>query len=49
MYVSARSLHRGGVNMATADGAVHFIVNEVDPVLYKGFGSRNGNEIGSIQ
>jgi prepilin-type N-terminal cleavage/methylation domain-containing protein/prepilin-type processing-associated H-X9-DG protein len=44
-YLSARSLHDGGVNMLMADGAVQFIPNDVDPVVYKGLGSRNGSEI----
>ena len=34
--------------MQAADGAVHFISNEIDPVVYKGFGSRNGGEEGSM-
>ncbi|HEX2474111.1 MAG TPA: DUF1559 domain-containing protein, partial [Lacipirellulaceae bacterium] len=46
MYLSARSYHSGGVNMVAADGAVHFIDNAIDPLVYRGFGSRNGNEVG---
>jgi hypothetical protein len=34
--------------MTSADGGVHFIPNDIDPVVYKGFGSRNGGEEGSI-
>jgi prepilin-type N-terminal cleavage/methylation domain-containing protein len=48
LYLSARSLHVGGVNMLAADGSTHFIPNEIDPVVYKGFGSRNGAEEGSM-
>jgi prepilin-type N-terminal cleavage/methylation domain-containing protein len=48
MYLSARSYHSGGVNMTSADGGVHFIPNDIDPIVYKGFGSRNGGEEGSI-
>ena len=40
-----RSYHPGGVNAATADGAVHFISNDVDPDIYKAMGSRNGEEV----
>jgi prepilin-type N-terminal cleavage/methylation domain-containing protein len=49
MYNSARSYHSGGVNFVAADGSVHFIADSVDPVTYKGFGSRAGGEIGKIQ
>jgi prepilin-type processing-associated H-X9-DG protein len=47
-FLSVRSYHGGGVNLATADGAVHFISETIDPVLYTGFGSRNGGETGNI-
>ncbi len=47
MFVSARSFHPGGVNMSFADGSVHFISEEVDPLLYKALGSRNGAEQGT--
>ena len=43
-----RSYHTGGVNFVTADGAVHFITDSIDPVLYTGFGSRNGSEAGGV-
>lgn len=43
-FLSTRSYHEGGVNFATADGAVHFISDSVDPVIYKSMGSRNGAE-----
>jgi prepilin-type N-terminal cleavage/methylation domain-containing protein/prepilin-type processing-associated H-X9-DG protein len=44
MFVSARSYHPGGVNMALTDGSVHFISESIDPPLYKAFGSRDGGE-----
>jgi prepilin-type N-terminal cleavage/methylation domain-containing protein len=43
-FTSVRSYHEAGVNFATADGAVHFITDAIDPVLYRGLGSRNGEE-----
>jgi prepilin-type processing-associated H-X9-DG protein len=43
-FASVRSYHKGGVNFATADGAVHFINDDVDTVVYNGLGSRNGEE-----
>jgi prepilin-type N-terminal cleavage/methylation domain-containing protein len=45
MYLSARSLHPGGVNLAAADGSIHFVSSEVDPVSYDAWGSRAGNEL----
>jgi prepilin-type N-terminal cleavage/methylation domain-containing protein len=48
LYLSTRSLHVGGVNMMAADGSTHFVPNDIDPVVYKGFGSRNGGEAGSM-
>ncbi len=39
-----RSYHPGGVNASTADGAVHFITNEIDPIMYRALGSRDGGE-----
>jgi prepilin-type N-terminal cleavage/methylation domain-containing protein/prepilin-type processing-associated H-X9-DG protein len=47
-YLSSRSLHAGGANMLAADGSTHFVPNDIDPVVYKGFGSRNGAEEGSM-
>jgi len=47
-FNSARSYHEGGVNLATADGAVHFIVDSVDPVVYRALGSRNGEEVTEV-
>ena len=43
-YSSVRSYHEGGVNFATADGAVHFVTDDIDTIVYNGLGSRNGNE-----
>jgi prepilin-type processing-associated H-X9-DG protein len=44
MFVSARSYHPGGVNMAMADGAVRFVDQSVDAAAYAAAGSRNGQE-----
>jgi prepilin-type N-terminal cleavage/methylation domain-containing protein/prepilin-type processing-associated H-X9-DG protein len=41
-YLTVRSFHSGGVNLATADGSVHFVTNEIDATVYRGLGSRNG-------
>ena len=47
-FVSVRSYHTGGVNLVMADGSVSFVSNSIDPVLYRGFGSRDGGETGEI-
>lgn len=39
---SARSRHNGGVNVAYCDGAVTFVVNDVDSAVWKASGSRDG-------
>jgi prepilin-type N-terminal cleavage/methylation domain-containing protein/prepilin-type processing-associated H-X9-DG protein len=45
IFVLARSYHPGGVNLGLVDGSVRFIANAIDPLTYKGLGSRNGNEV----
>jgi prepilin-type N-terminal cleavage/methylation domain-containing protein/prepilin-type processing-associated H-X9-DG protein len=42
-YLSARSYHPGGVNFAAADGSIHFMPNDVDFLVYRGFGTRAGS------
>ena len=32
------------MNFATADGAVHFVSDDIDTIVYNGLGSRNGQE-----
>ena len=44
MFVSVRSYHPGGVNMAMVDGSVHFIAETIDPLRFKALGSRSGGE-----
>jgi hypothetical protein len=44
LYMSARSYHTGGVNLALADASVRFIGDDVSPVVYQAIGSRNGAE-----
>jgi len=39
--MSARSRHTGGASVAFCDGAVTFIVDGVDPLVYRAYGSRN--------
>ncbi len=45
MFVSVRSFHPGGVNLALADGSVRFISESIDPDTFKGMGSRDGGEV----
>jgi prepilin-type processing-associated H-X9-DG protein len=42
MVQSARSRHSGGVNVAYCDGSVTFVVDIVDPAVWRASGSRNG-------
>jgi prepilin-type N-terminal cleavage/methylation domain-containing protein/prepilin-type processing-associated H-X9-DG protein len=44
MFVSTRSYHVGGVNLALADGSVRHVANSVDPTVFQAIGSRNGGE-----
>jgi hypothetical protein len=45
VVVTATSRHAGGVNLATADGAVHFITDQVDPAIWKALGTISGGEM----
>ncbi|MGP0062605.1 MAG: DUF1559 domain-containing protein [Isosphaeraceae bacterium] len=42
---SANSMHPGGVNVAFADGSVHFIKNSVNLITWWALGSRGGGEV----
>jgi prepilin-type processing-associated H-X9-DG protein len=41
---TARSLHVGGVNLLLADGSVHFVIDNADPLIWKSLGTRDGGE-----
>ncbi len=43
------SYHSGGANIGLADGSVQFFTDDIDEVVYQGYGSRNGEEVGSWQ
>ncbi len=45
MFVSARSYHPGGVNLALADGSVRNISESINPEIFRGLGSRSDGEI----
>ncbi|MCA9267265.1 MAG: DUF1559 domain-containing protein, partial [Planctomycetales bacterium] len=49
MFVSVRSFHAGGVNMALADGSVRFISAGVDPITFAALGSRAGREVITLE
>ena len=38
------SFHEVGVQFLHADGSVHFVADDIDPAIYTGLASRNGNE-----
>jgi prepilin-type N-terminal cleavage/methylation domain-containing protein/prepilin-type processing-associated H-X9-DG protein len=43
--ITARSYHPGGVNVLLADGAVRFIKNSIDGMLWRSIGTVNGGEV----
>jgi prepilin-type N-terminal cleavage/methylation domain-containing protein/prepilin-type processing-associated H-X9-DG protein len=43
-HLAARSYHPGGVNLALADGSVHFIADTILPATWKALGTRSGGE-----
>jgi len=43
--LSAASFHPGGVNVLSADGAVDFVGDAIDPQTWKSLGSRNGRDL----
>ena len=43
--VTARSFHPGGVNSLMADGSVRFAKESIDRKVWRGLGSRNGDEL----
>ncbi len=49
IWASARSRHPGGVNAATADGAVRFVIDEVDAALWQALCTKDGAEIASFE
>lgn len=42
LYASARSKHRGGVNVAAADGSTHFINEKIDLPIWQAISTRAG-------
>lgn len=42
---TARSFHRGGVNLLMADGSVRFVKDSIQQWVWRAYGSRNGREI----
>jgi len=45
LAIATRSYHPGGVNACKADGSVDFISDQIDPIVYRARGSRDGEEI----
>jgi prepilin-type N-terminal cleavage/methylation domain-containing protein/prepilin-type processing-associated H-X9-DG protein len=43
--VTARSLHPGGVNTLMGDGSVRFIRESIERKVWRGLGTRNGDEL----
>jgi prepilin-type N-terminal cleavage/methylation domain-containing protein/prepilin-type processing-associated H-X9-DG protein len=45
MQVPPSSAHPGGVNMAMADGSIHFVVDSITLPAWRAMGTRNGGEV----
>jgi prepilin-type N-terminal cleavage/methylation domain-containing protein/prepilin-type processing-associated H-X9-DG protein len=41
----ARSYHNGGVNTLRMDGSVSFVMDSIDPAIWRALATRSGNEI----
>jgi prepilin-type N-terminal cleavage/methylation domain-containing protein/prepilin-type processing-associated H-X9-DG protein len=44
LHLAARSYHPGGINVARADGSVHFVANHVPLDVWRAWGTRSGGE-----
>lgn len=42
---TASSRHNGGVNVTFCDGGVHFVQDDIDILVWRALGSRNGDEV----
>lgn len=47
--IAARSFHTGGVNAAMGDGSVHFQSSNIDLLIWRALGTRDGGEVVSIE
>ena len=45
MQVAPTSRHTGGVHTLTGDGAVHFVSENIDLIVWRALGTRAGNEV----
>jgi len=45
MASAANSEHTGGVHLLLCDGSVRFVSSNIDRILWRGVGSRNGDEV----
>jgi hypothetical protein len=48
VFVTSRSKHRGGVQVAYGDGSAHFATNEIDVAIWRGISSMTGGESVSL-
>jgi prepilin-type N-terminal cleavage/methylation domain-containing protein/prepilin-type processing-associated H-X9-DG protein len=48
VHLAASSYHTGGVNVCMADGSVRFAADSTDFLVWRGVGSRSGNETNQL-
>jgi prepilin-type processing-associated H-X9-DG protein len=47
-FNTARSRHRGGVNVVMADGSIHFVSEEISLTVWQALGTINGAEVADV-
>lgn len=47
--ITYRSLHPGGAHFSFCDGAVQFVTDDIEPIVYRSYASRAGEEIPGVR
>lgn len=45
LHLAARSFHSGGVNVGLCDGSIRFVAQNIDPLVWRIFGSRADGQV----
>ena len=48
MFLTPRSYHPGGVDVALVDGSVRYVRDTVQQSIFQGYGTKNGGETGNL-